>query len=754
MRRSRHAARSSPRGGDLAYIATDDPAVGARVRIVAPTGVVAERIVTEHAEHTPRWSPSGRHLAFVAAGPQGDGIHVVAPDGSTRSTVTVGEGWRVDDLQWIDEGCLALIAAPLITDTAVGRGAQRGSTGAGPLVCTNDRLRRRLVTVDLSTGRPEPVDIGPATVWEMCPLDRERFVAIVSDDPTESGWYAARLSMLDRIGGEQPLYRPAWQIAAPRGSPDGSRVALVEGWSSDRGFVAGGVVVIDLLERSATAWSIDGLDVTGLEWLDDRTLHVHGWRGTQVGPRHRRPGRRSRRDRRRRGCAARDGDRTPRGAGDHHGGDGARRLSRPHRRRVRRGRLADRRRAAARRGPRAERRRAPVDRGGRHRAARAAAHPGRRRSGHRRAGAAPPRRTGEPVDAGRVSRRRRTRLVRLRRDPAQPARQRRTWAGVRPGQPRRSRRPRARRRPRRGGDVSSRGPRRRPRAGGGGRLLRRLPDRGGGRATPRSRCRRGDVRPPRPRQRSLRRQQPGVLRHPPRWTTDRRNVRPLPRSVARVPRPRRRATDADPARRRRPLHPGRTGRRAVPRPARARRAGRARRVPRRGPRPAVPAAQLDAWERTIAWFDRHVRHGKRTTDARTRHGALHRSPAAHGRTDRLRHHPGGVPAGLADPRRRRRRAPQRPPDQRPEHRQPQGQVRPRPTAGLPVLGLAEGRVPRQPRPLVPHQRAGQRLDQGPLRPHRDAQLVRPDPRRRHRRARSARGRPCGAAARATAPSSA
>ena len=352
--------------GDVAYVATDDPAVGARVRIVAPTGDAAGRTVTEHPEHTPRWSPSGRQLAFVAASPQGDEIHVVAADGSARSTVAAGEGWRVDDLQWIDEGCLALIAAPLITDTAVGRGSQRGSTGAGPLVCTNDRLRRRLVTVDLSTGRPEPVDTGPATVWEMCPLGRERFVAIVSDDPTESGWYAARLSMLDRVGGEQPLHQSAWQIAAPRVSPDGSRVALVEGWSSDRGFVAGGVVVIDLLERSATAWSIDELDVTGLEWLDDRTLHVHGWRGTRSA----------------RGTVGRDGDhasivvdedvlREPaigRAAGpvttDRR--DGARRRSRPRRRRVRRGRLADGRRPAARRGPRAERRRA---RGGRRRTA-------------------------------------------------------------------------------------------------------------------------------------------------------------------------------------------------------------------------------------------------------------------------------------------------------------------------------------------------------------------------------------------------
>ena len=280
----------SPRlsaAGDLAYVATDDPILGGRVRIVRLADGAAGAIEpvpatgAEHSEHTPRWSPGGRQLAFVAAGPDVDEVRVVAPDGSACTTIPTGDGWRVDDLQWIDARFLAAIVAPRNSDSAVGLGSLRGAAGTGPMRWDNRSGRRRLVTLDVRTGHVELLDMGEATVWEMCPLDRGRFVAIVSDDPTESGWYGARLTELDGDGTERLLHDPEWQIAAPRVSPDGTRIALVEGWASDRGYVAGDAVVIDLLERSSTTWSIDGVDVIGLDWLDDAELRFHGWHGTR-----------------------------------------------------------------------------------------------------------------------------------------------------------------------------------------------------------------------------------------------------------------------------------------------------------------------------------------------------------------------------------------------------------------------------------------------------------------------------------------
>ena len=97
---------------------------------------------------------------------------------------------------------------------------------------------------------------------------------------SESGWYDARLSLFEKSGDERILHRPAWQIASPTVSPDGTRIAVIEGWASDRGFVAGDVKVVRLADGSSTTWSSDGADVTALHWLDDRQVYVSGWRDT------------------------------------------------------------------------------------------------------------------------------------------------------------------------------------------------------------------------------------------------------------------------------------------------------------------------------------------------------------------------------------------------------------------------------------------------------------------------------------------
>lgn len=101
--------------------------------------------------------------------------------------------------------------------------------------------------VDISgQAQPRVLDTGRATVWEAVALPGGSFVAIVSDDPSESGWYRARLVIVQDGCDGIDVYKGDWQIAQPVVSPDGFSVAFIEGWASDRGHVAGSVVIADL----------------------------------------------------------------------------------------------------------------------------------------------------------------------------------------------------------------------------------------------------------------------------------------------------------------------------------------------------------------------------------------------------------------------------------------------------------------------------------------------------------------------------
>ena len=117
--------------GDLAYVTTRGGTGATRVRILSRDDSSSGNLDIGgtgggSSDHLPRWSGSGDELAFVSAGSDVDELCVVSPSaGPERTTVTFGAQWRVEDLAWIDDVCLAALVADRSVETAVAQGSVR-----------------------------------------------------------------------------------------------------------------------------------------------------------------------------------------------------------------------------------------------------------------------------------------------------------------------------------------------------------------------------------------------------------------------------------------------------------------------------------------------------------------------------------------------------------------------------------------------------------------------------------------------------
>jgi dipeptidyl aminopeptidase/acylaminoacyl peptidase len=229
----------------------------------------------------PRWSPVDDRLAFASDRAMAGklALHLLE-DGATRPLGDIPGS--IEDLRWTADGsALVALAADRGLDAAATAGAVRLWWGEAddPAVTNPQQARRRLFSVSSSDGAT--VEIGPAdlTVWEFDLLGPGAALALVSADPSERGWYHARLARLDFTRrSAEILHESPWQLQGPSADPSGRRVAFLEGWSSDRGLVAGAIRILDLESRQVATLADDALsNVTSIAWRDAESLWFAGW---------------------------------------------------------------------------------------------------------------------------------------------------------------------------------------------------------------------------------------------------------------------------------------------------------------------------------------------------------------------------------------------------------------------------------------------------------------------------------------------
>ncbi|HEY3766105.1 MAG TPA: S9 family peptidase [Gaiellales bacterium] len=270
----------SPDGGRIAFAVAEgfsrpDQGIASRIWIAHADGTGARQVTRgPRNDTTPCWSPDGRTLAFLSDRdhPGRMGVHLLEDGAGEARAVGTLDG-SAEDMRFSPDGgqLLVLVADPGSDRAGADSATRIDLATADPQVTRPAQHWRRLHLIDLASGETSAVETAGVNVWEF-DWNGGPVAAVVSDEPSESAWYAARIALIDLADGSaKTLFQPAMQVAYPTLSPDGARVAFVEGFCSDRGILAGETTVVATAGGDATVLAPQ-LDVSCLAWRDERTL--------------------------------------------------------------------------------------------------------------------------------------------------------------------------------------------------------------------------------------------------------------------------------------------------------------------------------------------------------------------------------------------------------------------------------------------------------------------------------------------------
>lgn len=235
-------ACDGPNGSQLIYRAPlNHPELATRVS-AAPTDRWCN-------ETEPQWSPDGKEIAFLSDYAT-NGLSQVYIMSSTSSgntgakQLTKYDGY-VSHLKWSPDGkYLSVLYVEKASREPNPMAAENRKTGVIDSLVNLDI--QRIAVINKSTQKSRIVSPPKLYVFEYSwSPDSKQLAYTAAAAPGDDNWYIAHIFTQNIDAADaRDIYTPTFQIALPRWSPDGKRIAFIEGLMSDQGGTGGEVYTI------------------------------------------------------------------------------------------------------------------------------------------------------------------------------------------------------------------------------------------------------------------------------------------------------------------------------------------------------------------------------------------------------------------------------------------------------------------------------------------------------------------------------